>query len=198
MHRPGPIRRSQFRSRAGALRLSWEGAPEGSPASAGAPRRMARTALPWVQGRRDRPACADCPDLHHTRRRLWHLPRSCALVLLARSTVIRAAGNHQMGGGRKGVWGEPGTGAVIFRGRGRFRVPPSDFGLVFPPACCAECSWSDPDLTLGSPRGGGEVRITETERSERVSAGRRGCRATSGAYSARICGRAAVRGVCSV
>ncbi len=26
----------------------------------------------------------------------------------------------------------------------------------------------------GSPRGGGEVRITETERSERVSAGRRG------------------------
>src|SRR6266581_609070 len=36
---------------------------------------------------------------------------------------------------------------------------------------CAECKWRDPDLALGSPRGGGEVRILETERSDRVPAG---------------------------
>jgi hypothetical protein len=61
-----------------------------------------------------------------------HIPRPCALVLLAHSTVMRAAGTTAMGGGRKGVWGEHGTGAVIFGGRGRFRVPPSDNRLVSP------------------------------------------------------------------
>ena len=57
-------------------------------------------------------------------------------------------GNRRIGGGRKGAWGEPGTGAVIFRGRGRFRVPPSNNKLVYPPSPCAEWSWSDPDLAL--------------------------------------------------
>ena len=63
---------------------------------------------------------------------------------------------------------------------------------------CAEWRWRDPDLVLGSPRGGGEVRITETERSERVSAGRRGDRAGIAAPSARtggrrVCGRCVAR-----
>jgi hypothetical protein len=46
-------------------------------------------------------------------------------TVLAPFTVIGTAGTALMGGGRKGVWGKPGTGAVIFRGWGRFRVSPS-------------------------------------------------------------------------
>ena len=69
-------------------------------------------------------------------------------VLPALSTVIRIAGTTALGGGRKGVWGEHGTGAVIFRGRGRFRVSPSNDKLLYPPSPCAEWSWSDPDLAL--------------------------------------------------
>ena len=40
-------------------------------------------------------------------------------------------GDRHFGGRQEGS-GEPGTGAVNFRGRGRFRVPQCDFGLVFP------------------------------------------------------------------
>ena len=83
-------------------------------------------------------------------------------------------GTAVMGGGRKGVWGKPGTGAVIFRGRGGSGFPPVQYQIGLTPSACAEWSWSDPDLTLGAPRGGGEVGITEAERSDRVRPGRRG------------------------
>ena len=46
-------------------------------------------------------------------------------LCMAPSSITGTAGTGISGGGRKGVWGEHGTGAVIFRGRGRFRVPPS-------------------------------------------------------------------------
>jgi hypothetical protein len=82
-------------------------------------------------------------------------------------------GTVVLGGGRKGVWGKPGTGAVVFRGRGRFRVPPSATPICLTPSVCAEWSCSDPDLTLGAPRGGGEVGITEAQRSDPVRAGKR-------------------------
>ena len=57
-------------------------------------------------------------------RRPVHIPRSCALVLLAHSTVIHAAGTIAMGGGGGGL-GEPGTGAVIFQGPGAVPGSPS-------------------------------------------------------------------------
>jgi hypothetical protein len=60
-----------------------------------------------------------------------HLPRSCALVLLAPSTVMSAAGTTvACRGGRKGGLGgnlEPGR---VFRGRGGSGFPPSQFRIV--------------------------------------------------------------------
>jgi len=122
-----------------------------------------------------------------------HIPRSFAPVLLAHSTVICTAGTTALGGGRKGVWGEPGTGAVIFRGRGRFRVPPviPDWS---PPSPCAEWSWSDPDLTLGVPSGWGWGQDHGDGTQRARQRWQEGCRATSAAHSARtagivLCGR---------
>ena len=74
--------------------------------------------------------------------------RIASAVIHAPSTVIYTAGTTA-GGRQEGGLGEPGTGAVIFRGRGRFRVPPNAIPLVSPLSVCAECSWSDPDLALG-------------------------------------------------
>jgi hypothetical protein len=65
---------------------------------------------------------------------------------------------------------------------------------------CAEWSWSDPDLTLGAPRGGGEVGITEAERSDRISPGGMGYRVGIAARSVRMGGRWVVqliRGYCA-
>jgi hypothetical protein len=55
-------------------------------------------------------------------------------------------GNRRIGWRQEGGLGEHGTGAVIFRGRGRFRVPPVITDLVSPPSVCAEWSRRDPDL----------------------------------------------------
>jgi len=72
----------------------------------------------------DRYAC-----LPRAARRPGEIPRSRALVLLALSTVIRAAGTTAaLGEAGKGVWGKTWNRAVIFRGRGGFRVSPSDSG----------------------------------------------------------------------
>ncbi len=62
-----------------------------------------------------------------TARRPGHLPgplHGGNPSWFAPSTVTGAAGTVISEGGRRGL-GEPGTGAVIFRGRGRFRVPPA-------------------------------------------------------------------------
>ena len=90
-----------------------------------------------------------------------HIPRSC---------VRREP--PQWGEAGRGL-GEHGTGAVIFRGRGRFRVPPvitDRYSFLHIVRSAVGVILTSPS---GSPRGGGEVRITETERSGRISAGRR-------------------------
>ena len=104
-------------------------------------------------------------------------------------------GTVVMGGGRKGVWGKPGTGAVVFRGRGRFRVSPSAIPIGLTPSVCAEWSWSDPDLTLGAPRGGGEVGITEAQRSDPSSLAGRGARPNRRAQR-RLSGQGTMRPMC--
>ena len=59
-----------------------------------------------------------------------HLPRSCALVLLAPSTVMSTAGTRTLfGEAGRGAWGETSNRAVIFRGRGGSGFPPSNFKL---------------------------------------------------------------------
>ena len=73
-------------------------------------------------------------------------------------------------------------------------------GLVSPPdRLLTEKSRRVPDLTLGTPRGGSEVRNMEAARSEHVSAGRRGDRAGNAAPAragTALCGQCAV--VCGV
>lgn len=62
--------------------------------------------------------------------------------------------------------------ACTFPGHECGELPECDFGLVSPPAGCAECSWSDPDLTLGSPRGG--VRSGSRKRNAATASARAG------------------------
>ena len=98
-----------------------------------------------------------------------------------------------------GVWVKTWNRAVVFLGPGGFQVfPQCVSGLVPPPVCLlAEQSCSVPDLALGSPWGGGEVRNTKAARSERPSAGRRGGRDGNAARSARTRERCGERAVCA-
>jgi hypothetical protein len=82
-------------------------------------------------------ARASCPHLPVTagRReatRYLHLPQSSygkePLRLHLHGNWY--GGTVVSGGGRKGAWGKPGTGAVVSRGRGRFRVSPSATAFV--------------------------------------------------------------------
>ena len=100
-------------------------------------------------------------------RRPVHLPPSCVAVLLAPSTAIGTNSLSQYDFGLVSLL------QVVRSGVGVILTSPS-----------------------GPPRGGGEVRITETERSERISAGRRGDRAGIAAHSARIIRSAIVRRMC--
>ena len=97
-----------------------------------------------------------------------HLPQPCVAVLLAPSTAI-------------GTPESLNANAILNW---------SPF-----PTVCAEWSWSDPDLALCACWGG-EVRITEAERSDRIPAGRRGCGTGIAARSARTGQRCAVLPVC--
>jgi hypothetical protein len=68
-------------------------------------------------------------------------------------------------------------------------------GLVPPGVCYSRSRDGGSDLGHSPSRGGGEVGNTEAARSEHVSAGSRGNRAGTAAYSARTHGRGAVRSV---
>jgi hypothetical protein len=86
-------------------------------------------------------------------------------------------GDRRREGRQEGVWGNLEPGPWFSGGGGGSGFPQcSSNGL--PPSVRAEWSWSDPDLTLGAPRSGGEVGI-EAERSDRVLPGRRGARPES-------------------
>ena len=79
-----------------------------------------------------------------------YLPRSCALVLLAPSTVMSTAGTTVAfrGGRKRGLGGnlEPGR---DFPGPGGFRVSPQSVpNCSLSPLVCAEWSRRDPDLAL--------------------------------------------------
>ncbi len=98
----------------GCFPVGWRGGmPRASVMLAGFRIRQTRPGMRGGRaqrgGFRDHPA-RTCMRLPRGARRPVHFPRSCALVLLAHSTVVRAAGTTAMGGGRKGVWGnmEPG------------------------------------------------------------------------------------------
>src|SRR6266536_3180167 len=114
-----------------------------------------------------------------------HFPRSC-----------QRRGPSSWGR-QEGVWGnlEPGPWSSGGGGGSGF---PQGFSNDLPPSVCAEWSCSDPDLTLGAPRGGGEVGITEAERSDPVLPGRRGYRAGIAVHSARMRLHGTVEPVCGV